>query len=69
MGFLYRAILLRKKRHVKAALVFQKLRAINEDLECGCRLHFRHTCNGLKADYPIYGPKGFIAIEVKRLTL
>ena len=47
-------------------LVFQELRAVNDYLECGYRLYFWRTKNGLEVDFILYGPGGLIAIEVKR---
>jgi predicted AAA+ superfamily ATPase len=47
-------------------LVFQELRAVNDYLECGYQFYFWRTKNGLEVDFILYGPKGLIAIEVKR---
>ena len=47
-------------------LVFQELRAVNDYLECNYQLFFWRTKNGLEVDFILYGPKGLIAIEVKR---
>lgn len=47
-------------------LVFQELRAINDYLELNYQLYFWRTKNGLEVDFILYGPRGLIAIEVKR---
>jgi len=47
-------------------LVLQELRAINDYLECNYQLYFWRTKNGLEVDFILYGPKGLVAIEVKR---
>ena len=47
-------------------VVLQELRAVNDYLECGYRLYFWRTRNGLEVDFVLYGPNGLIAIEVKR---
>jgi len=47
-------------------LVLQDLRAVNDYLECDYQLYFWRTKNGLEVDFVLYGPKGLIAIEVKR---
>ena len=47
-------------------LVFQELRAMNDYLECNYRLFYWRTKSGLEVDFVLYGPKGLIAVEVKR---
>ena len=47
-------------------LVFQELRALNDYLQCNYQFFFWKTKNGLEVDFVLYGPKGLIAIEVKR---
>ncbi len=47
-------------------LVFQELRAMNDYLKSNYQLYFWRTKNGLEVDFILYGPKGLIAIEVKR---
>ena len=47
-------------------LIFQELRATNDYLKCNYQLYFWRTKNGLEVDFILYGPKGLIAIEVKR---
>jgi uncharacterized protein len=47
-------------------LVFQELRALNDYLQCGYRLYYWRTQNGLEVDFILYGPRGLIALEVKR---
>ena len=47
-------------------LVLQELRAINDYLECGYKIHFWRTRNQLEIDFVLYGPKGLLAIEIKR---
>ena len=47
-------------------LVLQELRAVNEYRELGYDIHFWRTSGGLEVDFVLYGPRGLIAIEVKR---
>jgi predicted AAA+ superfamily ATPase len=47
-------------------LVFQELRAANDYLESHYQLYYWRTKSGLEVDFILYGPKGLIAIEVKR---
>jgi len=47
-------------------LVLQELRALNDYLQCNYQLFFWRTKNGLEVDFILYGPKGLLAIEVKR---
>ena len=47
-------------------LVFQELRAMNDCLECNYQLYYWRTKNGLEVDFVLYGPKGLIAVKVKR---
>ena len=49
-------------------LVFQELRALNDYLECNYQLYFWRTKNGLEVDFILYGPRGLVAIEIKRST-
>jgi predicted AAA+ superfamily ATPase len=48
------------------SLVFQELRAINDYFELGYEIYFWRTENQLEVDFILYGPKGLIAVEVKR---
>ncbi len=47
-------------------LVLQELRAVNDYGEHGYQIFFWRTKNGLEVDFVLYGPKGLLAIEVKR---
>jgi predicted AAA+ superfamily ATPase len=52
-------------------LVFQELRATNQNLGLGYQLHYWRTAGGMEVDFVLYGPRGIVAIEVKsrrRLT-
>ncbi|MEM7402729.1 MAG: ATP-binding protein [Myxococcota bacterium] len=47
-------------------LVWQELRAVNDTLELGYSLHYWRTRTGQEVDFVLYGPRGLLAIEVKR---
>lgn len=47
-------------------LVLQEMKAINDYFDLGYHLHFWRTSNQVEVDFILYGPKGFIACEVKR---
>jgi predicted AAA+ superfamily ATPase len=47
-------------------LVLQELRAINDYREYGYELYYWRTRHGLEVDFVLYGPRGLLAIEVKR---
>jgi predicted AAA+ superfamily ATPase len=47
-------------------LVFQELRATNENLELGYALSFWRTRDHREVDFVLYGERGLVAIEVKR---
>ena len=47
-------------------LVFQELRALNDYLDLGYRIHFWRTSTGAEVDFVLYGERGLVAIEVKR---
>ncbi len=47
-------------------LVLQELRAINNYQNCGYQIYYWRTKNKLEIDFVLYGPKGLLAIEVKR---
>lgn len=47
-------------------LVFQELRATNQNLGLGHDLHYWRTPGGLEVDFVLYGARGIVAIEVKR---
>jgi uncharacterized protein len=47
-------------------LIFQELRAINDYLAFEYQMYYWRTSTGLEVDFILYGPKGIIAIEVKR---
>jgi predicted AAA+ superfamily ATPase len=50
-------------------LVLQELRAQNSNLGLDYELHFWRTSDGREVDFVLYGPRGLIAIEVKRSHL
>lgn len=47
-------------------LVFQEVRAINHYYQHGYEVYFWRTADGQEVDLVLYGPKGILAIEVKR---
>ncbi len=47
-------------------LVLQELRAINDYSSLGHEISYWRTRHGLEVDFVLYGPRGLIAIEVKR---
>lgn len=49
-------------------LIFQELRAINENYRMGYELYYWRTSNGQEVDFVLYGEQGLIAIEVKRTS-
>ncbi len=49
-------------------LVLQELRAINDCYEYGYQIFFWRTRNNLEVDFVLYGPRGLLAIEIKRST-
>lgn len=48
------------------SLVFQELQAINHYFDFKYELFFWRTSDQLEIDFVLYGPKGLVAIEVKR---
>jgi len=48
------------------SMVFQQLRAINDNNELGYQLYFWRTKEKVEVDFVLYGENGFIALEVKR---
>ncbi len=48
------------------SLVFQELQAMNHYFDLGYTLYFWRTVDKLEVDFILYGPKGLVAIEVKR---
>ena len=49
-------------------LVFQELRAVNDYYDYGYQLFFWRTRSSLEVDFVLYGPRGLLAIEIKRST-
>ena len=47
-------------------LVFQELLALNSYFDWGYEFFFWRTSHGNEVDYILYGPKGIVALEVKR---
>ena len=48
------------------SLVLQELIALNEYYELDYQIYYWRTSHGVEVDFILYGPKGLIAIEVKR---
>lgn len=46
-------------------LCFQEIRALNDYLNLGYQIYFWRTQAGLEVDFVLYGPKGFLAFEIK----
>lgn len=49
-------------------LVLQELRAVNDYHDYGYQISFWRTRNELEVDFVLYGPRGLLAIEIKRST-
>ncbi len=49
-------------------LVLQELRAVNDYHEFGYQLSFWRTRSNLEVEFVLYGPRGLLAIEIKRST-
>ncbi|MCY4439109.1 MAG: ATP-binding protein [Deltaproteobacteria bacterium] len=49
-------------------LVLQELRAVNDYHDHGYQISFWRTRSGLEVDFVLYGPRGLLAIEIKRST-
>ena len=49
-------------------LVLQELRAVNDYYGYGYQIFFWRTRNHLEVDFVLYGPRGLVAIEIKRST-
>jgi predicted AAA+ superfamily ATPase len=49
-------------------LIFQELRAVNENCRMGYELYYWRTSNSQEVDFVLYGEQGIIAIEVKRTS-
>jgi predicted AAA+ superfamily ATPase len=47
-------------------LVFQELRATNQNLGLGYELYYWRTAGGMEVDFVLYGSRGIVAVEVKR---
>ena len=47
-------------------LVLQELRAVNDYYDYGYQISFWRTRSGLEVDFVLYGPRGLLAIEIKR---
>lgn len=47
-------------------LLFQELRALNDELRLGYHLHYWHTSNQMEVDFILYGSRGIKAFEIKR---
>ena len=52
--------------HALETLILQELVALNHYFELGYKIQYWRTVNGQEIDFIIYGPKNFIAIEIKR---
>ncbi len=51
--------------HALETLILQELIALNHYYELECKIQYWRTLNGQEIDFIIYGPRLFIAIEVK----
>ena len=51
-----------------ATLVLQELRAVNDYYEYGYQIFFWRTRSSLEVDFVLYGPRGLLAIKIKRST-
>jgi predicted AAA+ superfamily ATPase len=49
-------------------LFLQEITALNSALDLGYQIHYWRTSNGREVDFVLYGPRGFLAFEVKRTT-
>ena len=49
-------------------LVLQELRAVNDHHDYGYQISFWRTRSSLEVDFVLYGPRGLLAIEIKRST-
>lgn len=49
-------------------LIFQELRAVNENYRMGYELYYWRTSNRQEVDFVLYGERGLLAIEVKRTS-
>lgn len=49
-------------------LVLQELRAVNDYHDYGYQISFWRTRSSLEVDFVLYGPRGLLAIEIKRST-
>jgi uncharacterized protein len=49
-------------------LVFQELRATNDNLDLGYELFFWHTRDHKEVDFVLYGQRGLLAFDVKRAS-
>ena len=54
--------------HALETLILQELVALNNYYELGYKIQYWRTENGHEIDFILYGPKDFIAIEIKRST-
>lgn len=52
--------------HALETLILQELIALNHYYELGYKIHYWRTINGQEVDFVVYGPKNFIAFEIKR---
>ncbi len=50
-------------------LVFQEIRAVNDNLGLGYELYYWKTAENQEVDFVLYGEKGLVGIEVKRTAL
>lgn len=47
-------------------LVFQEIAAMNSLLNLGYEIYFWRTSHKIEVDFVLYGPKGLVAVEIKR---
>jgi predicted AAA+ superfamily ATPase len=49
-------------------LFLQEALALNSSLNLGYRIYYWRTSNGREVDFVLYGPKGFLAFEIKKTS-
>ena len=54
--------------YLREEVMQEELRAINDCHDHRYQIHFWRTQGGLEIDFVLYGPRGLLAIEIKRST-
>jgi predicted AAA+ superfamily ATPase len=47
-------------------LILQDIMALNDALDLGYSIHYWRTADGREVDFVLYGPRGLLALEIKR---